>query len=208
MIPKQYDSSLAMKCADTLWLHTVNTKVAWLWVLCNIKVIYSWMTVPCIQKVLWWKLNTRQCALPMGTRPDNPSPFVQGSISIDLNDIGVVQWAEIVWFLPASLMQDKEDCKSIPLMFLPVFSSPSSLQFRLQYNGLNNPVWPKKKEGSPMSQRWHFNSCWADKNNVPPSINTALWNHPKITLCVCGCDSTRQKMGKWFKVMMSCLRCL
>lgn len=210
MTPKQYDSSLAMKCVDTLWLHTVNTNVAWLWVLGNIKVICSWMTGPCIEKVLW--CNTRQCALPMGTHPDNPSPFVQGSIPIDLNDIGVVQWAEIVWFLPASLMQDKEDCKSIPLMFLPVFS-PHLHLFNLGYSTMvsitsSGLKQKKKKKESRTSQRWHFNSCWADKNNVPPSINSALWTHLKIMLCVCGCDSTRQKREKWFKVMMSCLRLL
>lgn len=149
MTPKQYDSSLAMKCVDTLWLHTVNTNVAWLWVLGNIKVICSWMTGPCIEKVLW--CNTRQCALPMGTHPDNPSPFVQGSIPIDLNDIGVVQWAEIVWFLPASLMQDKEDCKSIPLMFLPVFS-PHLHLFNLGYStmvSITSSGLKQKKKKSP-----------------------------------------------------------
>lgn len=162
------------------------------------------MTGSYIQKVLWWKFNTRQCALPMGTHPDNPSPFVQGSIPIDLNDIGVVQWAEIVWFLPASLMQDKEDCKSIPLMFHPIFffPPPSSLQFRLWYNGLK-----KKRKGSRTSQRWHFNSCWADKNNMPPNINSALWTHPEIMLCVSGVCVCEERNGKkWFKVMMSCLQ--
>lgn len=34
------------------------------------------------------------------------------------------------------------------------FPAASSLQFRLQYNGLNNPVWAqKKKKGSPTSQK-------------------------------------------------------
>lgn len=130
-------------CGHTRWILKL------LLVLCNIKVICSWVTGPGIQKVLWWKCNTRQCALPMGTQPDIPNPFVQGSIPIDLNDIGVVQWAEIVWFLPASLMQDKEDCKSIPLIPPPPSTPPSSLQFKLQYNGLKNPVWPRKKKKGP-----------------------------------------------------------
>lgn len=61
--------------------------------------------------------------------------------------------------------------------FLPPPPLPSSsLQFRLWYNGL-------KKE-KMTSQRWHFNSCWADKNNTPLNINSALWTHPKIMLCV------------------------
>lgn len=162
------------------------------------------MTGSYIQKVLWWKFYTRQCALPMGTHPDNPSPFVQGSIPIDLNDIGVVQWAEIVWFLPASLMQDKEDCKSIPLMFHP---PPPPPQFRLWYNGLK-----KKRKGSRTSQRWHFNSCWADKNNMPPNINSAMWTHPEIMLCVSGvCVCVKTETGKndskwWCHVCSVCKR--
>lgn len=89
-----------------------------------------------------------------------------------------------------------------------LFFSP--LQFRLQYNGLNSHL--VSKNVSLTSQKWHFNSCWADKNNVPPSINSALWPHPKIALCLRMrfCSTEKGKMIRSDDVMsaVSVNRCL
>lgn len=109
------------------------------------------------------------------------------AVSRDLCDFNLHLWCKI-----KRIVNRFHWCSS------PFFPPASSLQFRLQYNGLNNPVWSQKK-GPPRLKRWHFNSCWADKNNVLPSINGST--HPKIKLCVCRCDSTRQRGehdSKWW----------
>lgn len=38
--------------------------------------------------------------------------------------------------------------------------------------------WEKKRKGCRTSERWHFNSCWGDKNNT--TIDGAVWTHLEI----------------------------
>lgn len=189
MTPKQDDScSPAMKCVDTLWLHTVNAKVAWPWLLCNIKVIFSWMTVTHSKGIVVknlipdtvlckrWHVQTTRALLSEGQFLLIWMTLVLCS-GQRLCDFYLRLWCKI-----KRIVNRFHWCSS------PVFSSPSSLQFRLQYNGLNNPDRPqnkKKKKGSPTFQRWHFNCCWADKNYVPPTSSSALWNQAEDnTLCL------------------------
>lgn len=141
----------------------------------------------------------------MGTQPDNPSPFVQGSIPIDLNDIGSEQrLCDFYLRLRCKIRRIVNRFHWCPP--LKYFPPLSSLQFRLWYNGF-------KKKGSCTSQRWHFNSCWADKENTPPNINSALWTHPRIMLFVCVGDVKTETGGEkendskwWCHVCSVCKR--
>jgi len=180
---------MAMKCVDALWLWMGNTKVASLWGLWNVKVICSWMTVPCIQRYYgenlipdnvfcqWGHIQTTQALLYKGQ-------FLLIWMTLVLCSEQRLCDFYLLWCKIKRIVNRFHWCSSC-------FFSPLHL-FNLGYSTMVSTILSKLKKGSPMSQRWHLNCCWADKNNMPPSINGALWTHPQITLSVCGCESTRQ----------------
>lgn len=79
----------------------------------------------------------------------------------------------------------------------PVFFSPLLFfrhAFNLSYGTMGSKKKQQKGKGSRTSQRWHFNSCWADKNNT--TINGALWTHLKVMLGAWDGGIWRQKEKK------------